>query len=82
MKPLYKSDDIFISHTFRRNLTVEVPLFFGEFLFTLAFDREYGIGMNLLYSKIASVGFENGRGLRSNAGLLEKSKIMPFPIGK
>jgi len=59
MEPLYGSDDIFIYHTVGRNLTVEVLFFFGKFLFALAFDGKNGIGMYLLYAKIAGVGFEN-----------------------
>ena len=82
MEPLYGSDDIFIYHTVGRNLTVEVLFFFGKFLFALAFDGKNGIGMYLLYAKIAGVGFESCWGFGSNAGFLEKSKIVPFAIGK
>jgi len=56
--------------------------FFGEFLLALAFYGQDGIGMNLLYTKITCVGFENSRRFGSNVGFLEKSKIMPFTIGK
>ena len=38
---------------FGRYLAVETFFFFGEFLLALTFDRENGIGVNLLDSKVA-----------------------------
>jgi len=78
---LYESNNILIRHTIGRYLPIEPLFFFGEFLLAFTFDRKNGIGVNLLYTKIAGVGFENGCGFCPNARFLEKSKVRPVTIG-